>query len=369
MSEERAGSLDAEGDDIGALTVLRRGVAASPELRRGFAITLAMALCMAVGRLTIPILIQVILDRGLRDGYRPAFVYTACVLAVVVIIVLAMLSRFTYLRLVRVAETTLMELRQRTFAHIHKLSLADHADSKTGVLTARVTSDVETLAQFAQWAAMAWAIDTVVIVATLCVMAFYNWVLTLIAVAIYLPLVVILRRLQRRQFRAYEGVRTRVATTMGVAAEAVQGAGVIRAYGYREVVEERLEEANQQQFSSQTEAFKFFAWLAPITDGFAALALSLVAAVGVWWGDDLGLTSGELIAFLFLLTILLTPIAEIGEILDQTQTALAGWWKILQVLDVPIEVPEPAVVSFCPPARSASTWTTSRSRTALAVPS
>ena len=341
MSEERGGSLDAEGGDIGALTVLRRGVAASPELRRGFAITLAMALCMAVGRLTIPILIQLILDRGLRDGYRPGFVYTACLLAVVVILVLAVVSRFTYLRLVQVAETTLMELRQRTFAHIHKLSLADHTDSRTGVLTARVTSDVETLAQFAQWAAMAWAIDTVVIVATLCVMAFYNWVLTLVAVAIYLPLVAILRWLQRRQFRAYEGVRTRVATTMGAAAEAVQGAGVIRAYGYREVVEDRLEDANQQQFTSQTEAFKFFAWLAPITDGFAALALSLVAAVDVWWGDDLGLTSGELIAFLFLLTILLTPIAEIGEILDQTQTALAGWWKILQVLDVPIEVPEP----------------------------
>ena len=31
----------------------------------------------------------------------------------------------------------------------------------------------------------------------------------------------------------------------------------------------------------------------------------------------------------------------VGEVLDQTQTALAGWWKILSVLDVPIEVHEP----------------------------
>ena len=30
-----------------------------------------------------------------------------------------------------------------------------------------------------------------------------------------------------------------------------------------------------------------------------------------------------------------------GEVLDQTQTALAGWWKILSVLDVPIEIVEP----------------------------
>jgi len=339
----RQGSLDAEGSDVKALTVLRRGIEISPELRRGFAVTVAMAVLLAAGRLVIPVLIQQILDRGVRgdDGFRPGFVYGACAAAVVIIIAVAAAGRFTYLRLVRVAETTLLELRQRTFAHIHRLSLADHVGSRTGVLTARVTSDVETLAQFAQWGAIAWVVNSVVILATLAVMVAYNWVLTLVVIVVYIPLIPVLSLLQKRQFRAYEHVRTRVATTMGAASEAVQGAGVIRAYGYREPVERRLEEANQAQFESQSWAFRFFAWLAPITDGFAAVALSVVVGVGVWWGPELGLSSGELVAFLFLVTILLTPIAEIGEVLDQTQTALAGWWKILQVLDVPIEVEEP----------------------------
>ena len=31
-----------------------------------------------------------------------------------------------------------------------------------------------------------------------------------------------------------------------------------------------------------------------------------------------------------------------GEVLDQTQTALAGWWKVLSVLDIPFEVEEPS---------------------------
>ena len=85
--QERRGSLDAEGDEIGALTVLRRGVQISPELRKGFRITLVMALCMAAGRLVIPVLIQQILDQGVRgdDGYRPGFVYGACLIAVAVI--------------------------------------------------------------------------------------------------------------------------------------------------------------------------------------------------------------------------------------------------------------------------------------------
>ena len=40
------------------------------------------------------------------------------------------------------------------------------------------------------------------------------------------------------------------------------------------------------------------------------------------------------------MTILIQPISQLGEVLDQTQTALAGWWKILQMLDVPIDVIE-----------------------------
>ncbi|MGI9622654.1 MAG: ABC transporter transmembrane domain-containing protein, partial [Acidimicrobiales bacterium] len=175
----RAGSLDADGREVGAMTVLRRGVAMSPELKVGFWVTLAMALFMAIGRLVIPILIQLTLDRGVSgdEGYRPGYVYTACAIAVLVIVIVAVLGHTTYLRLVQVAETTLMELRQRTFEHIHRLSLADHAESRTGVLTARVTSDIETLAQFAQWAAIAWPVNLVVLVTPLAVLFFYTWVL------------------------------------------------------------------------------------------------------------------------------------------------------------------------------------------------
>ena len=45
---------------------------------------------------------------------------------------------------------------------------------------------------------------------------------------------------------------------------------------------------------------------------------------------------------MFLINLLLSPIGELSEILDQTQTAISGWRKVLAVLDVPIDVAEPA---------------------------
>ena len=50
---------------------------------------------------------------------------------------------------------------------------------------------------------------------------------------------------------------------------------------------------------------------------------------------------GTLVAFAFLVTIFLEPVAEFTEILDMTQQAVAGWKKVLDVLDTPVEVEDP----------------------------
>ena len=102
-------------------------------------------------------------------------------------------SRIAYIRLVSTAESVLLGLRLRAFEHIHRLSLASHAESRRGVLVARVTSDVETLAQFTQWGAIAWVVNTALITATLTAMFVYSWQLTLLAVAVHLPLAPFLR--------------------------------------------------------------------------------------------------------------------------------------------------------------------------------
>ena len=61
-----------EVDELGAIGVLRRGLAVSPELRAGIVFTALMALATAVGKLAVPILIQQTLDRGVLgdDGFN-----------------------------------------------------------------------------------------------------------------------------------------------------------------------------------------------------------------------------------------------------------------------------------------------------------
>ncbi|MFL6205690.1 MAG: ABC transporter ATP-binding protein [Acidimicrobiales bacterium] len=327
----------------GAVAVLRRGLRVTPELRQGLLLTVALAVLTAAGKLAIPILIQQILGRGVLgdDGYRPGFVAAACAFAAVLTVILYAISRATFLRLVRAAEASLLGLRVRTFEHIHRLSLADHVDQRRGALVSRVTSDVETMAQFTEWGAVAWIVDTVLIVATVAVMLVYSWQLAIVSVVVFLPLLPALRSLQRRQLAAYDDVRTAVGGTLSEVSELVTGAAVVQAYGLQHRSRRRLDDAITTQYRAQMGAAKWFAVMFPLADLFGALTLASVMAVGVIRGPDWGLGLPELVAFLFLVNLLLLPIAELSEILDQTQIAIAGWRKILGVLATPIDVVEP----------------------------
>ena len=333
-----------EEDEVKALLVLRRGLAMSTELRRGVPAIAAVGLFAALGRLIVPVMVQLVLDHGVigPDGYRPGVVWALSLAALAAVLLVFAASRFALIRLVRMAESVLLELRVKAFEHIHRLSLAAHTESRRGVLVARVTSDIEAMALFMQWGAMSWTINPVLIMATLAVMLFYSWQLTLLVMALHLPLLPFLRWVQRRQIAAHARVRDRVADTMGHTSETVSAAAVIRAYGYRGAVRDRLDHAVDRQYDAQMSAFKWFAVMLPVVDLISSAALAAAIVVGVTWSDELGIGAGGLVAFVFLVRLLIRPISEIGEVFDNTQAALAAWWKVLGVLDTPVDVVEPS---------------------------
>ena len=328
----------------GAISVLRRGLAISPELRIGIRVSIGFAFLSAFGRLVIPVLMQQILDKGVRgtQGFRPEIVYPVGAFGLVLVVGIAFLQKATYLRFLRAAENSLAGLRVRVFSHIHRLSIAEHTDSRKGILVARVTSDIETLARFVQWGAMSWILNSTLLVLTILVMFVYSWQLALVVIVSFLPVVPIFRLLQRKQLAAYDQVRTDTSEMLSEISEVVTGSAVIRAYGLQHRSSRRIAKRVDNVYRSHLRAAKYFAMMFPLGDFFAAIAIAAVTATAAFHGKGWGLDVGEMIAFLFLTSLLLNPVAELSEILDQTQTAIAGWRKVLAVLDVPIDVSEPS---------------------------
>lgn len=352
-------SLDDIADDLGApsdadsdsaIDLLRRGVAATPELRAGLRVSLTLAIVMALWRLVVPIALQQVLDRGLKPGaVDVGFVLGISAVAVVVIVGLTLAVQRLNFAVMRVAENVLFGLRTRAFDHVHRLSLAVHSESRRGVLVARVTSDIETLAQFASWGAMSWVINIGTLVITFIVLAVYSYKIALVVAVALIPIAPLFRLVQRRQLASYSRLRDSVSTTMGHISESASALEVIRAYNYTDAQREVVHASIERQLRAQRLARFYFSIMFPISDFFGGVVLAAVTAVGVLYGSSWGLGVGTLVACVVLTNSLMQPVAEIGEVLDQTQTALSGWRKILGLLAVPVDVAEPAEGATLPP--------------------
>ncbi|HEX8099525.1 MAG TPA: ABC transporter ATP-binding protein, partial [Actinomycetota bacterium] len=325
----------------GALRLLRRGLRESPELRAGIGFTLGLALAMTAGRVLVPILVQQILDRGLSGGFNPRFVYSACLIAAVAVGVVYFAARATYRRMIGASENALAGLRVKAFAHIHRLSIADQTAEKRGAFVARVTADIDTLGQFLEWGALSWVTASALMLGSVAAMFVYSWQLALICLGVVAPLYFVLRVFQRGMLAAYDEVRTRVGETLSEVSESIMGAAVVRAYGLEDRTNHSLKGAIQRRYKAEMRAAKYMAAVFPMADIFGAAAIAATIGVGAWLGPQWNLSLGRLVAFVFLVSLFVQPLAEVSETFDNTQTAVAGWRKVLGLLDIPVDLIEP----------------------------
>ncbi len=324
-----------------ARAVLRRGLHESPELRKGLGFTVVISLGVTVASLVTPILVQKIFDNGLDGGFHATYVYSVCGVAFALVVLTYVAGRAAARRLVNASEQALMALRVRTFEHIHQLSIAEQSEEKRGVFVARVTADVDTLSEFTEWGGIAWIISIAQVLGSLALMLVYSWQLTIPVLLLVIPLLLITASLQGRLTQAFDLVRTRVGQLLSEVSESVMGAAVVRAYGLDERTTRRVKRAIDERYRAQIIAHWRSATLFPIATVFYAIAVSTIVALGAFYGEAWGLTFGRVSAFFFLADVFLHVFTDLPEVYSETQTAIAGWRKILTVIDLPVEIVEP----------------------------
>lgn len=325
-----------------AWAVLRRGLRESPELVRGLWFTVVVSLGVTVASLVTPVLVQQVFDHGFTPEFRPRFVYGRSAAAFGLVLLAFFAARQAGRRLVTSSEQALKNLRVRTFSHIHELSIAEQSEEKRGVFVARVTADVDALQQFMEWGGIAWIISLAQAVGALGLMLLYSWQLTSVVALLLIPLLAIVWTMQAKLSAAFNLARTRVGEMLSEVSESVMGAAVVRAYGLDEQTHRRVERAISERYKAEIVAHLRAATLWPLSSVFYGVALSVVVVLGAGFGRDWGLTFGKVGAFLFLADVFLHVFTDLPEIYSETQTAIAGWRKILAVLDLPVEVAEPS---------------------------
>ena len=338
-----SGTVLDTGEEIGAWQTIRRGVELSPELRVGLGGTLAFAVLATLGRIVVPIAVQQTLDRGLgaEGGPDLAFMGWMAGLAALAIVVTGVASYFMTARLFTSAERGLATLRIKAFRHVHDLPLLTQNTERRGALVARVTSDVDQVSQFLIFGGLIAVVSVGQIAVATVVMLFYSWQLTLVVWICFLPLFLSLRYFQRKLSDAYGVVRRQVGVMLSAVSEPVVGASVVRSYAIEARTQERIDTAVERHKRASTRAQGLTAFSFSLGGVSAGLANAGVLIFGVILGVDDQITAGEVLAFAFLVTLFVGPVQMGTQVLTDAQNAIAGWRRVIGILDTPADVVDP----------------------------
>ncbi len=342
------GTVMDSGEDIAALDTIRRGIAVSPELTEGLRGTLALAVVASLGQVIVPIVVQQTLDHGINgpDGPDVSFTVLMGVVAAAAIGVTSLASYFMTGRLFTTSERGLATLRIKAFRHVHDLPLLTQNTERRGALVSRVTSDVDQVSQFLVFGGLFFIISAGQVLIATVVMVVYSWQLAIVVWVAFAPLFLSLRYFQRKLSAAYGLVRRQMGAMLAAVSEPVVGAAVVRSYAVEHRTQARIDEAIDEFKAASTTAQRFTVVSFSLGGVSAGLANAGVIIIGVWLGTQFDfwrgdLTAGTVLAFAFLVTLFVGPVQMGTQILTDAQNAIAGWRRVIGILETPADLVDP----------------------------
>ena len=267
-------------------------------------------------------------------GHEKLAVLNFAVLAVAVIAIVGAISSYleNYLT-TSVGQSVMHDLRRTLYHHIHRLSLAEHDEKRTGDLIGRVTTDIEAIQAFITTALLGILSSVLTLVGIIGIMFYKNWRFTLISLAVAPVLFLVVYIFTRRIKKASRAVRKKESELLSIVQEVFSSIRVVKAFAREDYEERRFERQSLENVETALQARNLKGTLAPIVDIIIATGTCLMLGYGARLVLAGQLTPGDLVLFLFYLGMMYKPMRDLSKMTDTVSKAEVGFDRIREVLD------------------------------------
>lgn len=288
----------------------------APELgpHRGPLLSIAILTSLAIAtELLRPWPIQWIFDNALAPAageprHALSFVlWTGLGAAVAITLLRAALDYSGTLLTHRVGQSVARGLRARVFAHLTRLSPLYHARQKSGDLLVRLMGDVPMVRTMLVDSSIGLATRTVMVVCTLSVMLWMDWLLTCAMLLVVPVFLLALALLSRRMTEVAHKQRKKEGRLADYIQEAIGATPVIQSLGRSEHVVERFSQTNRAQARAELKASRLSARMSATVEMLFGVATAIALGLGSWRVHAGELSPGELLAYLAYVRSLLKP--------------------------------------------------------------
>jgi ABC-type multidrug transport system fused ATPase/permease subunit len=310
---------------------------------RPYKLSLIVSIFLAVGSQVAQIALIWITKDVIDEALRPhdsetLWLFVGAVVAIGLARALLMAAR----RLIsgRQALSVELDMRQRLYGHLVRLSFGFYDHHQTGQLMSRATVDLQGVRFFLGYGLIFFFQNVLTVASVTVVLLVFQWKLALIALAITPVLVVLAYRYSRVAHPTLREVQQKLADVATVAEENIVGVHVVKSFAQEPQESAKFHARSEEVFHQTLRANRQRALYVPLISWVPLLAQAAVLLVGARMVTTGELSVGGFVAFNLYLGMLVMPLRSLGMWIGQAQRATASGERIFQIMDEPEEIAE-----------------------------
>ena len=312
--------------------VFLRSIRLVPEIRRPFLWSSLIAMAGSALRMVGPQLISRGIDEGVLKSNYPYLLEQSFYYFITLVLLYFVASK-ALLAIGLVGESYVKSIREKLFRHLSSLDINYFEKNKTGVLVARMTSDMQSLNEFAREGASS-VITALLTIFGATIAVFLVDVQLAVLSFLILPLLGIATKIFRNHAdKAYWSIREWIGQVLSSLQEGISGVRIIQAYSDEKTQFDRFKNVNDQHFKANMQSAKNIAIYFP----FLEITRVTSIAVVIWFAsiriNEGSLSVGELVALLFYLNYFFDPLIQLSFNYDLLRSAGSSMKKVFSILD------------------------------------
>ena len=312
--------------------------------RSAIAVAVVLIAVRSAAYLSIPYLVGLGIDRGIRPG---AHGNLNALIAIVGVLLVALVvnagSNYAFLRLSgSIGANVLFDLRRTLFAHVQELSLSFFERYTSGRIISRLTSDIDALNELLA-TGLTSVITSVISVVAITVILLRLDLRLGAATLVAMPIVLVLTWWFRSSSaRAYRAVRRAIVLVIVHYVESLGGIRAVHAFRREPRNQQIFEDVDARYRDANIWSNRLVSTYGPAINLLGRLTSAAVLLYGGYLVVQGGLTLGVLTASVLYLRQFFDPMQELSQFYNVFQAAGAALEKLAGVLEEAPTVPEPS---------------------------
>ena len=299
--------------------------------RSHIAAALGLMVIVAATSSAYPALISEVFNRLQAQDFNAIYFVPVAIIALSSLRALAMYLQVLTVNKLALRVTT--DLQKQMSVHLIDADLSWLTGEPTGSFISRIMNDLNIVREALVRLANNLVRDVLTIIAMVGTMLWFDWLLTVLVLAIYPLAMRPIVRIGIAQRKASGNLQEHLEDVTSLLAETIGGARMVKAFQLEALEKKRSDTAFETLFSKLVNLLAGRAKIDPILEALGGVAVAGVVALASYQVAQGTMQIGDVIGFITAVLLLVQPVRALGTLNAVTQEAAAAGKRIFALLD------------------------------------